>query len=167
MKILVIDVGGTNVKVLASGQQTPIKIPSGSRMTPRAMVKAVLEATATWTYDAVSIGYPGPVTTGKPARDPWNLGRGMGRVRLQESVQAPGSHHQRRRDAGARQLRGRQHALSRARHRPRVGDGPRRCVDPARARASPVPHGKTYEEYLGEAGYKRSASASGASTSRT
>ncbi len=64
MKILVIDVGGTNVKVLASGQKTPIKIPSGPAMTAKAMVVGVRRATAAWKYDAVSIGYPGPVIRG-------------------------------------------------------------------------------------------------------
>src|SRR5665213_118762 len=76
MKILVIDVGGTHVKVLASGRRVPIKIPSGPTMTPRAMVTAVHEQAAEWEYDAVSIGYPGPVSEGKPQRDPWNLGKG-------------------------------------------------------------------------------------------
>jgi predicted NBD/HSP70 family sugar kinase len=76
MKILVIDVGGTNVKVLASGHRTPRKIPSGPKMTPKKMTRMVQEAVADWEYDAVSIGYPGPIKNGKPAAEPWNLGRG-------------------------------------------------------------------------------------------
>jgi predicted NBD/HSP70 family sugar kinase len=75
-KVLVIDVGGTNVKVLATGGRDPIKIPSGKSMTPRRMVAAVKEATRDWTYDVVSIGYPGPVVHGKIALEPKNLGRG-------------------------------------------------------------------------------------------
>src|SRR6476646_518500 len=76
MKILAVDVGGTNVKVLASGHRTPIKIKSGPTLTPREMVRAVREAAADWKYDRVSIGYPGPLRAGKPVEDPWNLGPG-------------------------------------------------------------------------------------------
>jgi predicted NBD/HSP70 family sugar kinase len=74
--ILVIDVGGTHVKVLATGQKEPVKIPSGSKMTARDMVKSVRKAAAHWNYSAASIGYPGPVVHGKPLRDPYNLGPG-------------------------------------------------------------------------------------------
>ncbi len=76
MKILVIDVGGTNVKVLATGRRKRVKIPSGPTLTPRDMVRAVKDATADWACDVVSIGYPAPVVRGKPAREPFNLGRG-------------------------------------------------------------------------------------------
>jgi polyphosphate glucokinase len=76
MKILVIDVGGTHVKVLVSGQEQPVKIPSGPTMTAEQMVAAVKEATAGWEYDVVSIGYPGPVLRGRPVTEPWNLGGG-------------------------------------------------------------------------------------------
>ncbi len=75
-KILVIDVGGTHVKVLATGQKEPVKIPSGPNRTPAKMVKVVLAATAGWEYDVVSIGYPGPVINGRPLSEPYNLGRG-------------------------------------------------------------------------------------------
>jgi predicted NBD/HSP70 family sugar kinase len=74
--ILVIDVGGTNVKVLATGQKESIKIPSGPEMTPNKMVKQVRAATADWKYDAISIGYPGPVIHGHPLTEPHNLGGG-------------------------------------------------------------------------------------------
>src|SRR3954467_14377259 len=76
MKVLVIDVGGTNVKVLATGQTEVRKIPSGPKMTAEQMVKDVQEATKDWDYDAVSIGYPGPVVQGKPLLEPKNLGPG-------------------------------------------------------------------------------------------
>jgi polyphosphate glucokinase len=75
-KILAIDVGGTHVKVLATGKKDPVKIPSGPEMTPAKMVKAVLEATSGWAYDVVSIGYPGPVINGRPLSEPHNLGHG-------------------------------------------------------------------------------------------
>jgi len=76
MKILVIDIGGTNVKMLASGQREPRKFPSGPTMTPREMAAGVKQAVQGWKYDAVSIGYPGPVRDGRPASEPHNLGKG-------------------------------------------------------------------------------------------
>jgi polyphosphate glucokinase len=75
-KILVIDVGGTNVKVLVTGQKEPVKIPSGPKMTARKMVKDVRKVAAGWDYSAVSIGYPGPVIHGRPLCEPHNLGSG-------------------------------------------------------------------------------------------
>ena len=75
-KVLVIDIGGTHVKLLATGQKLPIKIPSGPEMTPGRMVTLVKRATAKWKYSAISIGYPGPVLHGKPVSDPHNLGHG-------------------------------------------------------------------------------------------
>lgn len=75
-QILVIDVGGTHVKLLAAGRSQPVKIPSGPKLTPKAMVSAVRKATAGWKYSAVSIGYPGPVMHGRPVSEPANLGRG-------------------------------------------------------------------------------------------
>ena len=76
MRILVVDVGGSHVKVLATGHQTPIKIPSGPDMTPAAMVMDVRAATRAWRYEAVSIGYPGAVLHGRPLAEPRNLGAG-------------------------------------------------------------------------------------------
>jgi polyphosphate glucokinase len=76
MKILAIDVGGTNIKVLATGQQEMRRIPSGPHVTPQFMVDQVKETTKDWQYDAISIGYPGPVVHGKPALEPYNLGEG-------------------------------------------------------------------------------------------
>lgn len=76
MKILVIDVGGTHVKVIATGRRTRLKFISGPKMTARQMVAAVCAATAGWQYDAVSIGYPGPVLHDQLLREPYNLGGG-------------------------------------------------------------------------------------------
>jgi polyphosphate glucokinase len=76
MKILVIDIGGRNVKVLATGHRQPLKIPSGPTMTAKEMVIKVQEAVAGWEYSVVSIGYPGPVKGGKPVQEPKNLGAG-------------------------------------------------------------------------------------------
>lgn len=76
IKIMVVDVGGTHVKVLATGQKLPVKIDSGPTMTPRKMVAAVRKATAGWEYDVITIGCPEPVSRGKIVAEPHNLGRG-------------------------------------------------------------------------------------------
>jgi polyphosphate glucokinase len=76
MKILVIDVGGTNVKVIVTGRRTRAKFSSGPKMTARQMVAAVCAATAGWQYDAVTIGCPGPVVQGVIKTEPANLGGG-------------------------------------------------------------------------------------------
>ncbi len=76
MNILSIDVGGTNVKVLATGQTVERKAPSGRSMTAAGMVEAVKQLTADWTYDVISIGYPGPVVHAAPVKEPANLGPG-------------------------------------------------------------------------------------------
>jgi polyphosphate glucokinase len=76
MKILVVDVGGTNVKILATGQEAMRKLPSGPQLTPEVMVAEVKKAAADWEYEVVSLGYPGPVIHGKPALEPRNLGPG-------------------------------------------------------------------------------------------
>lgn len=75
-KVLAIDVGGTHVKVLATGQRTPRKILSGPTMTASQMVEQVKRLVKDWEFDAVSIGYPGPVVHGRAMREPHNLGRG-------------------------------------------------------------------------------------------
>jgi glucose-6-phosphate isomerase len=89
VRVLVIDVGGTHVKVLATGRREPVKIPSSSRMTARAMVQAVRKATAGWKYDAVSIGYPGPVVHGRPLAEPVNLGGGWVRFSFEKAFGCP------------------------------------------------------------------------------
>ncbi len=76
MKILMIDVGGTNVKLMASGHEGRRKVPSGRKLTAEDMVKEVLNATKDWEYEAVSLGYPGHVVDGRPSGEPGNLGSG-------------------------------------------------------------------------------------------
>ena len=76
MKILVIDVGGTHIKMAATGRRTRVKIPSGPAMTARQMVAGVIAATAGWQFDAVSIGCPMPVVQNVITREPHNLGGG-------------------------------------------------------------------------------------------
>lgn len=76
MKVLAVDVGGTHVKVLVTGQTEPRRFLSGPKMTPRQMVAGVKEITKDWKYDVVSIGYPGLVLRSRVASEPHNLGRG-------------------------------------------------------------------------------------------
>ncbi len=89
MKVLVIDVGGTNVKILATGQRDPRKIPSGPAMTAKAMTNAVLQLTASWPYDSVSLGYPGAVRGGSPVAEPKNLGHGWVKFDFEKAFGKP------------------------------------------------------------------------------
>ena len=75
-RVLVIDVGGTSVKILASGQSEIRSFVSGSTLTPPRMVSDVKKLAADWRFDVVSIGYPGPVLQGRPTAEPINLGHG-------------------------------------------------------------------------------------------
>jgi polyphosphate glucokinase len=76
MNVLVVDVGGTHVKVLATGQTEPRKFDSGPKLTPERMVLGVKELAKDWNYEAVTIGYPGVVLRGRPIAEPHNLGQG-------------------------------------------------------------------------------------------
>ena len=76
MNVLVVDVGGTHVKVLASGQSESRKFDSGAVLDPRRMVSGVQKIAVGWSYDVVSIGYPGPVLNNRPVAEPHNLARG-------------------------------------------------------------------------------------------
>src|SRR5262245_51060175 len=76
MNVLAIDVGGTHVKILATGQKEPRQFESGPAMTPQHMVASVKKLAGDWKYDVVSIGYPGPVLDGRVIAEPRNLARG-------------------------------------------------------------------------------------------
>jgi len=150
-----VDVGGNNIKLLATGQRTPRKVPSGPAFTARRMVAAVKLATADWRYDAVSIGFPGPVRSGRPTQEPVNLGRGWVRfdftrafgkpVRIVNDavMQALGSYR------GGRMLflglgTGMGAAL--------VVEG---HVQPLEIAHLPYRNGKTYEDFVGKRGQDR------------
>jgi len=75
-KVLVVDVGGNSVKILATGQSEHRSFPSGPKLTPKHMVSGVRKLAEGWDYDAISIGYPGPILRGRPIAEPYNLGRG-------------------------------------------------------------------------------------------
>ena len=89
MRVLVIDIGGTNIKVRASGQRQAVKIPSGHDMTAGAMAREVARVIAAWRFDVVSIGYPGPVVRGRPLREPHNLGGGWVRFDYKATFKRP------------------------------------------------------------------------------
>ena len=76
MRVLVVDIGGTHVKVLATGQKVPREFASGPTLTAEQMVAGVKTVAADWVYDAASIGYPGPVLHGCPVAEPRHLGGG-------------------------------------------------------------------------------------------
>jgi polyphosphate glucokinase len=154
-RILVVDVGGTNLKLSATAVRTPVKVPSGPGMTAARMVAAVRSATRGWAYDVVSLGYPGPVVDGKPAAEPRNLakgwvgfdyGRAFGKpVRIvnDAAMQALGGHR------GARTLflglgTGLGSAL--------VAEG---ILVPLELAHLPYRRGRTFEEYVGLRGRKR------------
>ena len=76
MNVLVIDIGGTNVKIFATGAASPRRLPSGVEMTPEKMISGVKKLAGKWKYDVVSIGYPGLVIRGQVVSEPRNLGPG-------------------------------------------------------------------------------------------
>jgi predicted NBD/HSP70 family sugar kinase len=155
MNLLVVDVGGTHVKLLATGRRVPLKLPSGPKLGPRDMVRAVLAATAAWRYDVVSIGYPGPVVRGKPLRDPHNLAPGWTRFdfarafgrRVQimndAAMQALGSY-----DGGRMLFLGLGTGLGTA----LVEEG---AVLPMELAHLPYRNSRTFEDYLGLRGLER------------
>ncbi len=155
MKILVIDIGGTHVKVLATGHRKCVEISSGPKMTPAKMVCAVHAATESWKYDVISIGYPGAVVHGRPISEPHHLGSGwvgfnfkkaLGRqVKIinDAAMQALGSYQ------GGRML-----FLG-------LGTGlgsaliVENVLEPMELAHLPYRKGRSYEDYLGQAGLKR------------
>jgi polyphosphate glucokinase len=89
MNVLVVDIGGTNVKILATGQEEPRKLPSGPTLTPEQMVDGVKKLAAKWEYDVVSIGYPGLVVRNRPLAEPYNLCRGWAGFDFEAAFRRP------------------------------------------------------------------------------
>jgi polyphosphate glucokinase len=86
---LVIDVGGTHIKILATGQTEKRELASGPKLTPQQMVSGVRQLAEGWSYDVVSVGYPGPVLHNRPVADPRNLGRGWMGFDFKEAFKRP------------------------------------------------------------------------------
>jgi len=154
-KVLVIDVGGTHVKLLATSHRQERKVRSGLKMTANKMVEEVKRVSKDWKYDVVAIGYPGPVIRGRPLREPYNLGcgwvgfdfvRAFGcpvKVINDAAMQALGSYQ------GGRMLfLGLGAGLGSA----MIVDG---VLVPLELGHLPYKNGKTYEDYLGVSGPKR------------
>jgi hypothetical protein len=89
MKILVLDVGGTNVKIRHSNSEETVRFPSGKSLTPRKFLARVRQLTQDWKYDVVSIGIPTPISNSKPAIEPKNLGKGWKNFDFRKSFQQP------------------------------------------------------------------------------
>jgi len=155
MRILVIDVGGTHVKVLATGHKERVEISSGPKMTPTKMVAAVRTATRDWKYDAVSIGYPGPVVRGRPIIEPVHLGTGWVGFDFKKAFERPVKIIN---DAAMQALGsyqgGRMLFLGLG-----TGLGSALIVDnvlePLELAHLPYKKGRSYEDYVGLAGLKR------------
>jgi len=155
MKTLVIDIGGTHVKALATGRKEPLRIASGLEMTPKKMVTGVLKSAAGWRFENVSIGYPGPVVGGRPAEEPPNLGAGWVRFDFQRvfgcpvkvindaAMQALGSYE------GGRMLF---LGLGTGLGSTLIING---VLQPMELAHLPYKHGRTYEQYVGIRGLKR------------
>jgi len=89
MIVLVVDIGGTSVKMLTSGQGERRTFPSGRTLTPQRMVAEAKRLPQDWKYDVVSIGYPGLVAGNRPLAEPRNLGRGWVGFNFESAFQCP------------------------------------------------------------------------------
>jgi polyphosphate glucokinase len=89
MKVLVVDVGGTHVKILATGEDEPRKFPSGPSLTATTMVAGVKDLAGDWKYEAVAIGYPGPVLHDRPVAEPHNLAPGWTGFNYEQAFGCP------------------------------------------------------------------------------
>lgn len=154
-RILAVDVGGTHVKALLSGQKEPRRFDSGPKLTARQMAAGLKKLIHGWKFDAVSIGYPGVVWHGRPAVEPHNLGSGwVGfdyeaafgkpvRILNDAAMQAIGSYE------GGRMLF---LGLGTGLGTTLIIDG---MVEAMELGHMPYRGGRTYEDYAGEAGLKR------------
>jgi glucose-6-phosphate isomerase len=154
-RILVLDIGGTHVKAAFSDGAQEWEIPSGPKLSPRRMLRALGRALPGENYDAVAMGYPGPVTHGKIAREPVHLGSGwVGfdfrkafgcpvRIVNDAAMQALGDY-----ERGHMLFLGLGTGLGSA----MVVDG---VLQPMELAHLPYKKGRTFEEYVGEAALQR------------
>jgi len=154
-KVLVIDVGGTHIKLLATGQKVKREFASGPKLRPAEMTSKVNETVKDWDYDVISMGYPGPVVHGQPFREPHNLGPGWVRFDFKKALnrdvriindaamQALGSYKK-----GRMLFLGLGTGLGSA----MIVNG---RLEPMELGHLPYRKGKTYEDYLGVRGLER------------
>lgn len=153
--VLVIDVGGTHVKCLASAHTQARQFDSGAGLTPKKLVAGVQQLVGDWHFDCIAMGYPGVVRDGKILREPHNLGKGWRNFDFEAAfgcpvklcndaaMQALGAYR------GGRMLflglgTGLGSAL--------IVDGKIEAMELAHLRFA---HGRTYEEFVGESALKR------------
>ena len=154
-RILVVDVGGTHVKLLVTGLKQPIEIPSGPALSPKAMVQKVNQALTNRPYDVVSIGYPGPVVHGHPVREPYNLGSGWVGFNFRKAFGRPVKIVN---DAAMQALGGYERGkllflgLGTGLGSAMIVNG---ILEPMELAHLPYKNGKTYEDYVGLRGLKR------------
>ena len=153
--VLAVDVGGSHVKVMDSRGLTRREFVSGPHLSAREMVKQVKRLTADWSYDVVSVGFPGPVIQNRPVAEPHNLGTGWvgfdfakafshpTRVVNDALMQALGSY-----EGGRMLFLGLGTGLGSA----MIVDG---ILEPMELGHLPYHKGRTFEDYVGEAGLER------------
>lgn len=155
VKVLVVDVGGSHVKCVATDHKSPVKFRSGPKLTPQRMVGKVLKITRGWRYEAVSIGYPGVVRGGRIAQEPHNLGSGWVGFDLQAAFGRP---TRTLNDAAMQALGGYEGGtmlflgLGTGLGSTLIVDG---VIAPMELGHLPYLDGHTYEYYLGKEGRKR------------
>jgi polyphosphate glucokinase len=153
--VLTIDIGGSHVKVMTNKDRVRRAFVSGPHLSAKAMVRKVKKLTRDWSYDAVSVGYPGPVVHNRPVTEPRNLGKGWVGFNFEKAfkrptrvvndalMQALGSYR------GGRMLfLGLGTGLGSA----MIIDG---NLEPMELAHLPYRNGKTFEQYVGAAGLKR------------
>jgi polyphosphate glucokinase len=155
LRVLVVDVGGTHIKLSIAGERKVLKLPSGPDLTPSLMVRRVKEGTADWSFDVITIGYPGPVKDGRPQSEPHNLAPGWVRFRFATAFRRPVRVVN---DAAMQALgsyRGRRMLFL------GLGTGlgsatvDARGVQPLELAHLPYREGQSYEDFLGVRGLKR------------
>jgi len=87
--ILTVDVGGSHVKVMTDVGRNKREFSSDPDLSAKAMVKRVKKLTKDWSYDLVSVGYPGPVVRNRPLAEPYNLGRGWAGFNFEKAFGRP------------------------------------------------------------------------------
>jgi polyphosphate glucokinase len=153
--VLAIDVGGTHVKVMTSRERVKREFESGPDLSAKDMVKQVEKLTADWSYDVISVGYPGPIVRNRPLAEPYNLGPGWAQFDFEKAfrrptkvvndaaMQALGSY-----EGGRMLFLGLGTGLGSA----IVDHG---VLEPMELGHTPYRHGKTFENYVGVDGLKR------------